>query len=107
MDKPRIGAVESVKIFGSAGAEDATSEADRAFVAAIDAQLARIRNQNLVVYVHGYRVTFDEVAVQMGSFALYLGQGAIVTFQWPTGLMFWNYVPIARAQRSFPTSSGC
>ena len=103
VDKPRIGAVESVKLFGSAGAEDATSEADRAFVAAIDAQLARIRNQNLVVYVHGYRVTFDEVAVQMGSFALYLGQGAIVTFQWPTGLMFWNYVTdCPRAQRYIP-----
>ena len=103
VDKPRIGAVESVKILGSAGAEDATSEADRAFVAAIDAQLARIRNQNLVVYVHGYRVTFDEVAVQMGSFALYLGQGAIVTFQWPTGVMFWNYVTdCPRAQRYIP-----
>jgi esterase/lipase superfamily enzyme len=103
VDKPRIGAVESVKIFGSAGAEGATSEADRAFVAAIDAQLARIRNQDLVVYVHGYRVTFDEVAVQMGSFAHYLGQGAIVTFQWPTGLMFWNYVTdCPRAQRYIP-----
>ena len=36
----------------------------------------------------------------MGSFSHYLGQGATVTFQWPTGTMFWNYVtdcPKARA----------
>jgi esterase/lipase superfamily enzyme len=100
VDRPRIGEVESVEIIGRAGDDDAMNQADRAFVAAIDARLAHIRNQELVVYVHGYRVTFDEVAVQMGSFAHYLGQGAIVTFQWPTGLMFWNYITdCPRAQR--------
>jgi esterase/lipase superfamily enzyme len=103
VDVPRIGAVESVEVLGRAGEDDATSAADRAFVAAIDAQIARVRNPELVVYVHGYRVTFDEVAVQMGSFAHYLGQGAVVTFQWPTGLNFWNYVTdCPRAQRYIP-----
>ena len=92
VDKPRNGAVESIEIIGRAGGDGALSDADRAFVAAIDAQLARIRNPELVFYVHGYRVTFDEVAVQMGSFAHYLGQQATVTFQWPTGTMFWNYL---------------
>lgn len=48
----------------------------------------------------GYRVTFDEVAVRMGSFAHYLGHGAIVTFQWPTGPNFWNYLTdCPRAER--------
>ena len=104
VDKPRNGAVESVEIIGRAGDDDvALSDADRAFVAAIDAHLARIRNPELVFYVHGYRVTFDEVAVQMGSFAHYLGQQATVTFQWPTGTMFWNYLTdCPRAQRYIP-----
>ena len=103
VDKPRNGAVESIDIIGRAGDGGEPSEADRAFIAAIDAQLARIRNPELVLYVHGYRVTFDEVAVQMGSFAHYLGQQATVTFQWPTGTMFWNYVlDCPRARRYIP-----
>ncbi|HKO67919.1 MAG TPA: alpha/beta hydrolase [Burkholderiaceae bacterium] len=103
VDKARNGAVESVEILGRATDEAALSKAERAFVAAIDAQLARIQNPELVFYVHGYRVTFDEVAVQMGSFAHYLGQQATVTFQWPTGTMFWNYLTdCPRAQRYIP-----
>ena len=103
MDKPRNGAVESIEIIGRAGDDAALSDADRAFIAAIDAQLARIRNPELVLYVHGYRVTFDEVAVQMGSFAHYLGQQATVTFQWPTGTNFWNYLlDCPRAHRYIP-----
>lgn len=90
--KPRDGSVEAVQDLGRAGRDEALTAADQAFIAAIDAQLARTGNPSVVLYVHGYRVTFDEVAVQMGSFAHYLGQGATVTFQWPTGTMFWNYV---------------
>jgi esterase/lipase superfamily enzyme len=86
IDKPRVGAVERVTEFGIA------DEGERKFVAAIDAQLARSNNRELVFYLHGYRVEFDEVAVQMGSFAHFLGHGAMVTFQWPTGNMFWNYL---------------
>lgn len=100
---PRPGAVESVRMMGPAGSGETLSEADRAFIAGIDAQLARTNNQSVVLYVHGYRVSFDEVAVQMGSFAHYLGQGATVTFQWPTGSMFWNYVTdCPRARQSIP-----
>lgn len=100
VDEPRNGAVESVQIIGQAGHESTLGEADGAFVAAIDAHLARTRNPELIFYVHGYRVTFDEVAVQMGSFSHYLGQQATVTFQWPTGTMFWNYLTdCPRAQR--------
>jgi esterase/lipase superfamily enzyme len=102
--KPRDGAVEAVRTIGQAGrAAEPLTEGERAFVAAIDAQLARTANPSLVVYVHGYRVTFDEVAVQMGSFAHYLGQGTVVTFQWPTGSMFWNYVTdCPRARQYIP-----
>jgi esterase/lipase superfamily enzyme len=102
-EKPRDGAVESVQVFGTAGADEAASEADRAFVQAIDAQIARSANPSVVMYVHGYRVTFDEVAVQMGSFSHFLGQGAVATFQWPTGTMFWNYITdCPRAEKFIP-----
>lgn len=90
--EPRPGAVEQARVLGKTHRAEALTPADREFIAAIDAQLARTTNHSLVLYVHGYRVTFDEVAVQMGSFAHYLGQGATVTFQWPTGTMFWNYI---------------
>lgn len=92
VEQPRPGAVELVQTAGQAGRDETLTAADRDFIAAIDAQLARTANRSVVLYVHGYRVTFDEVAVQMGSFAHYLGQGATVTFQWPTGTKFWNYV---------------
>lgn len=103
VDEPRPGAVERVEPLGPAGRDEALTPADREFIERIDAQLARTRNRSVVLYVHGYRVTFDEVAVQMGSFAHYLGQGATVTFQWPTGTMFWNYVTdCPRARQSIP-----
>jgi len=99
----RPGAVQGVEEFGRAREDGEVGEAERRFLAGIDAQLARARNRELALYVHGYRVTFDEVAVQMGSFAHYLGHGAMVTFQWPTGLNFWNYITdCPRAERYIP-----
>ncbi len=92
VDEARPGAVESVEEFGRATRSGELDDAETRFVTAIDAQIAKTKNRELIVYVHGYRVTFDEVAVQMGSFSHYLGQGATVTFQWPTGAMFWNYL---------------
>jgi esterase/lipase superfamily enzyme len=99
----RPGAVERVDEFGTVRGDGSAGEAERRFIAAIDARLAQTRNREIVVYVHGYRVTFDEVAVQMGSFAHFLGHGAVVTFQWPTGLNFWNYITdCPRAERYIP-----
>lgn len=103
VEQPRPGAVESVEEFGRANPDGTSDDAEQRFIAAIDTQIAKIPNQELIVYVHGYRVTFDEVAVQMGSFSHYLGQGATVTFQWPTGTMFWNYLTdCPRAERYIP-----
>jgi esterase/lipase superfamily enzyme len=103
VDDLRPGAVESVEEFGRAPRDGELDDAEARFVAAIDAQIAKTTNRELIVYVHGYRVAFDEVAVQMGSFSHYLGQGATVTFQWPTGLMFWNYLTdCPRAERYIP-----
>ena len=103
IERARPGAVERVEEFGMSGDGSGAREAERRFIAAIDSQLAKSNNKELVLYVHGYRVTFDEVAVQMGSFAHYLGHGAMVTFQWPTGLNFWNYLTdCPRAERYIP-----
>ena len=101
--KPRAGRVEAVEEVGLVVREHTESEAERAFVERINARLEEVRNPEVVLYVHGYRVTFDEVAVLMGSFAHYLGQGAMVTFQWPTGLNFWSYLTdCPRAERDVP-----
>jgi esterase/lipase superfamily enzyme len=97
VEKMRPGDVERVAAFGTG------REAERRFLAALDSQLAKVRNQEIVLYVHGYRVSFDEVAVQMGSFAHYLNHGTMVTFQWPTGHYFWNYLTdCPRAERYIP-----
>ena len=101
--RARPGAVDAVEEFGKSREDGELGEAEQRFLAAIDAHLDRARNRELVLYVHGYRVTFDEVAVQMGSFAHFLGHGAMVTFQWPTGLYFWNYITdCPRAERYIP-----
>jgi esterase/lipase superfamily enzyme len=103
IEQVRPGAVERVEEFGKAREDGELGEAERRFLAAIDAQLAKANNKEIVLYVHGYRVTFDEVSVQMGSFAHFLGHGAMVTFQWPTGLNFWNYLTdCPRAERYVP-----
>jgi esterase/lipase superfamily enzyme len=88
----RPGEVERIQELGRWNGEEGASEAERAFVARIDEQLSKTRNPEVVLYVHGYRVRFDEVTVMMGSWSHYLGHSALVTFQWPTGQHFWNYL---------------
>jgi esterase/lipase superfamily enzyme len=99
----RPGEVERIQELGRWGAEEGASEAERAFIDRINKQLAKTRNPEVVLYVHGYRVYFDEVTVMMGSWSHYLGHGALVTFQWPTGHNFWNYLTdCPRAEQYVP-----
>ena len=99
----RTGRVERVDEIGTVARGSEEGAVERAFVERINARLEEVRNPQVVLYVHGYRVTFDEVAVLMGSFAHYLGQGAMVTFQWPTGVKFWNYLTdCPQAERDVP-----
>jgi esterase/lipase superfamily enzyme len=103
IEQVRRGRVESVAEIGVVVREAGETEAERRFIERINAHLAEIRNPEIVLYVHGYRVTFDEVSVLMGTFAHYLGNGTMVTFQWPTGLNFWNYLTdCPRAERYVP-----
>jgi len=93
VDNPRPGHVESIEVIGSnIRTGMARTDAERAFVARINQHIEKLRNPEVILYVHGYRVTFDEVAVLMGSVSKYLGEGATVAFQWPTGQHFWNYL---------------
>jgi len=100
---PRTGRVEGVDEIGAVQREDGESAAERAFIERINARLGEARNRQIAVYVHGYKVAFDEVAVLMGSLSHYLGHGAMVAFQWPTGLMPWDYFfDCSRAERDVP-----
>ncbi len=92
VDKPRPGRVERLEVIGNVHTGEARSEAEQQFVERINEQLSKVRNPEVVLYVHGYRTSFEEASVIMGSLSLYLGQGATVVFQWPTGLHWWNYL---------------
>jgi esterase/lipase superfamily enzyme len=92
----RVAAVEEFGVFGTAG-----REAERAFVAAIDRQVGHSPDRSVVIYVPGYRATFDQVMILMGSWAHFLGRDStVIAFSWPTGTSWWNYLidcPRARA----------
>lgn len=97
-DALRPARVTRVTEFGVRG-EGGTAE--QAFVAAIDRQVASSPNDEAVIYVPGYRVTFEQVMVLMGGWGHYLGRSsAVMAFSWPTGTSVWNYLvdcPRARA----------
>jgi esterase/lipase superfamily enzyme len=98
-ETPRPARVVAVDEFGALGAPG--GEAERAFVAAIDRQVAHVPDRSVVIYVPGYRATFDQVMILMGSWAHFLGrESAVIAFSWPTGTSWWNYLvdcPRARA----------
>ncbi len=91
-DKPRPGHVERIEALGNVRTGEARTDAERQFIARINDHMEKIRNPEVVLYVHGYRVTFEEATVMMGSLSMYLGKGATVAFEWPTGLHWWNYL---------------
>ena len=92
----RVAAVEEFGVVGASG-----GEAERAFLAAVDSQIENSPSRAVVIYVPGYRATFDQVMVLMGSWAHFLArQSPMIAFSWPTGTRFWNYLfdcPRARA----------
>jgi len=98
-EAPRPARVAAVQEFGVWGVPG--SEAEREFVAAIDRQLERSPLGSVVIYVPGYRATFDQVMTLMGSWAHFLGRHSpVIAFSWPTGTRVWNYLfdcPRARA----------
>src|SRR5262249_22743475 len=65
IDVLRPARVISIEPFGDMG----TRAADRAFVAAIDRQVEASRTGEAVIYIPGYRVTFNQVITLMGAWA--------------------------------------
>lgn len=96
-DTLRPARLTGVEEFGAMG-----EDGDQAFVAAIDRQVQASPTGEAVIYVPGYRVTFDQVLVFMGAWAHYLGRSsAVVAFSWPTGTRVWNYFIDCRRARAF------
>jgi len=98
-ESPRPARVAAVEEFGVVGAPG--GEAEREFVAAIDRQVERSPSGSAVIYVPGYRASFDQVMTLMGSWGHFLGRASpVIAFSWPTGTRVWNYLldcPRARA----------
>jgi len=99
-ETPRPARVVSVEEFGAFGAPG--GETERAFVAAIDRQVEQVPDRSVVIYVPGYRATFDQVMILMGSWAHFLGRDStVIAFSWPTGTRWWNYFSDCRRARAF------
>jgi esterase/lipase superfamily enzyme len=89
-DTPRPARVVAVDEFGVFGAPG--SAAERAFVAVIDRQLATSSSGSVVFYVPGYRATFNDVMILMGSWGHFLGHDTpVIAFSWPTGTSALDY----------------
>lgn len=97
-DDPRPAEVMSVEPFGRLGA----AAADAAFVAAIDERVSRSRTGEAVLYVPGYRISFNRTLAFMGGWVHYLGRSsAVMTFAWPTGTRAWSYLTDCPRARAF------
>jgi len=89
-DTPRPARVVAVDEFGVLGAPG--SAAEREFVAVIDRQLATSSSGSVVFYVPGYRTTFNDTMILMGSWGHFLGrQSPVIAFSWPTGTRALDY----------------
>ena len=99
-ETPRPARVAAVEEFGAFGAPG--REAEQAFVGAINRQVEHLPDRSVVIYVPGYRATFDQVMILMASWAHFLGRdSAVIAFSWPTGTRPWNYLFDCRRARAF------
>jgi len=97
VETPRPAGVTSVEEYGAMG-----GPADETFIAAINRRVDASRRGQAVIYIPGYRVTFDEVMALMGGWAHYLGgSAAVVAFSWPSGTWAWDYFLDCRKARAY------
>lgn len=60
-------------------------EPGRRFIAEIDRRLARSASNDVFIYVHGYKVNFEEPVLVASELWHFLGyNGAFIAFSWPT-----------------------
>ena len=71
---------------------EAEAEAAEAFAAMIDERLARSREQDVYIYVHGYKVAFENPLLVASELWHFLGyDGAMIAFSWPSTPSRWAY----------------
>ena len=100
LEEQRPARVVAVKDFGIVDGSE--SDAEREFIAAVDRQVATSLSGSAVIYVPGYRTTFNQVMVLMGSWVHFLGrQSPVIAFSWPTGTSMWNYLTDCPRARAF------
>jgi esterase/lipase superfamily enzyme len=76
-------------------------DGDEEFAAAVNAQLARSKRKHVYIYVHGYKVVFENpmlVATELWHFLGY--DGVMVGYAWPSTPSKWAYL------RDTDTSNG-
>ena len=62
-----------------------SEEPGRRFVAEIDRRLARSKSKDVYIYVHGYKVDFENPVLVASELWHFLGyQGAFIAYSWPT-----------------------
>ena len=90
----RVASVEGLGIRGAAATD--------ALIAGIDRQARSSRTGEAVLYVPGYRTTFNQVMALMATWSHYLGRSTpVVAFSWPTGTSVWHYLTDCPRARAF------
>lgn len=75
---------QTVTAFDEAEASDA-ADAEAAFLAAVEQKLSRSRQQDVFVYVHGYKVVFENPLLVATELWHYLGyDGVFLAYAWPS-----------------------
>ena len=80
---------------------DELLDGDEEFAAAVNAQLALSKRKHVYIYVHGYKVVFENpmlVAMELWHFLGY--DGAMIGYAWPSTPSRWAYI------RDTDTSNG-
>lgn len=64
----------------------------RRFVKAVNEELRRSTNKDILIYVHGYKVPFPDPLLVSAELWHFLGyEGAVVAFSWPSTPSRWAY----------------
>jgi esterase/lipase superfamily enzyme len=86
-----LGVLES-SIFTPEAMRAGEAAAVEAFVDAVNARLARSRVKDVYVYVHGYKVVFENPLLVASELWHFLGyEGAMIAFSWPSTPSRWAY----------------
>ena len=76
-------------------------DGDEEFAAAVNAQLARSKRKHVYIYVHGYKVVFENPLLVASELWHFLGyDGVMIGFAWPSTPSKWAYI------RDTDTSNG-